>query len=86
MNADDYELGRLFPAMSATLNSASVLFTSAHQYSAQQTLMPLMGLARWSILYSISPYEENRNCEYREDYARLHSGILECLNDVLERR
>ena len=86
INNDDYELGRLLPAMSAALNSANVLFTSAHQYSAQQTLMPLMSLAKWSILYPISPYEDNRNFDFREDYARLHSGILECLNDVLERR
>ena len=86
INSDDYELGRLLPAMSACLNSANVLFTSAHQYSAQQMLMPLMSLAKWSILYPINAHEEQRNFDFREDYARLHSGILECLNDVLERR
>ena len=86
-NVDDsYKMGRLFPTMSAALNSASILFTSAHQYSAQQVLLPLMGLARWAILYPISPYDENRSAYYHEEYARLHAGILECLNDVVERR
>ena len=81
---DDYELGRIFPAMSPTMNSANILFTSPHQYSTQQTLMPLMSLARWAILHTIIEY--SGKCNYRDDYARLHSGILECLNDVLERR
>ena len=86
ISEDDNELGRLCPAMAATLNSSNILFTSAHQYSAQQTLMPLMGLAKWATMYPISPHEDNRNVEYGEHYARLHSGVLECLNDVLERR
>ena len=70
--------------MSASLNSANVLFTAPHQYSAQQTLMPLVSLAKWSILSPILVTDTTQICQ--EDYTRLHSGILECLNDVLERR
>ena len=83
---EDQQLGRLLPAMSASLNCSNVLFTSPHQYSAQQTLMPLINLAKWTILFPVLPNEGNRKDEYGEDYSRLHSGILECLNDVLERR
>ena len=85
-NSEDNQLGRLLPSLSAALNSANVLFTSPHQYSAQQTLIPLVTLAKWSILSPILSNEKETLNQYLEDYSRLHSGILECLNDVLERR
>ena len=85
-SVEDNQLGRLLPSMSAVLNSANVLFTSPHQYSPQQTLMPLVSLARWSILSPILLSESKTTIKQFEDYSRLHSGILECLNDVLERR
>ena len=66
--------------------SANVLFTAPHQYSAQQTLMPLVSLAKWSILSPILSNEKELFTQHLEDYSRLHSGIVECLNDVLERR
>ena len=85
-NSEDNQLGRLLPSLSAALNSANVLFTSPHQYSAQQTLIPLVTLAKWSILSPILSNEQETLNQYLEDYSRLHSAILECLNDISERR
>ena len=69
---------RLLPTMVPCLISASCL--------GQSNTNPLLGLARWTVLY---PLVASRLGLPKEDvafYSQLHVGILECLSDVARHR